>query len=87
MLESLFNKVAGLQTCNFITKGLQHRCFSVNIAKLSKMPFNRIPPVAASIIMQKCGTQFVMLSVNIIINKAPPDAVFAIQVEKTTFQN
>ena len=33
MLESLFNKAAGLQTCNFIKKRLQHRCFSMNIAK------------------------------------------------------
>ena len=28
-LESLFDKVAGLQACNFIKKGLQHRCFAV----------------------------------------------------------
>ena len=33
MLESLFNKVAGLQACNFIKKRLQHSCFSVNIVK------------------------------------------------------
>ena len=33
VLESLFNKVKGLQACNFIKKRLQHRCFSVNIAK------------------------------------------------------
>ena len=26
MLESLFNKVAGLKGCNFIKKRLQHRC-------------------------------------------------------------
>ena len=26
MLETLFKKVAGLKTCNFIKKGLQHRC-------------------------------------------------------------
>ena len=36
MLESLFNKFAGLQADNFITKGLQHSCFSVNIAKFLK---------------------------------------------------
>ena len=29
MLESLFNKVAGLQACNFIKKRLQNRCFPV----------------------------------------------------------
>ena len=28
-----FNKVLGLQTCNFIKKRLQHRCFPVNIKK------------------------------------------------------
>ena len=26
LLESLFNKVAGLKTCNFFKKRLQHRC-------------------------------------------------------------
>ena len=34
MLEFLFNKVAGLQTCNFIKKRLRHRCFTVNVPKL-----------------------------------------------------
>ena len=33
MLEFLFNKVAGLQACNFIKKRFQHRCFSVKFAK------------------------------------------------------
>ena len=36
VLESLFNKVAVLKTCNLIQKRLQHRCFSVNIAKSLK---------------------------------------------------
>ena len=31
-LESLFNKVAFLQFCNFIKKRLHHRCFLVDIA-------------------------------------------------------
>ena len=31
VLESLFNKVAGLKACNFIKKKLQHRCFPVNL--------------------------------------------------------
>ena len=31
--QSLFDKVVGLQICNFIKKRLQHRCFSVNIVK------------------------------------------------------
>ena len=33
VLESLFNKVTGLQACNFTKGRLQHRCFLVNIAK------------------------------------------------------
>ena len=37
-LESLFNKAAGLLTCNLIKKRLQHRCFPVNIAKFLKTP-------------------------------------------------
>ena len=38
VLGSRFNKVAGLQTSNFIKKRLQHRCFSVNTVKFSRMP-------------------------------------------------
>ena len=38
VLESLFNKVAGLQPCNFIKNRLQHRCFFVNIANFFKTP-------------------------------------------------
>ena len=38
MLEPLFNKVAGLQACNFIKKRLQHRCFALNIVKFSRTP-------------------------------------------------
>ena len=34
MLESLFNRDAGLKPCNFIKKRLQHRFFSMNIAKI-----------------------------------------------------
>ena len=32
VLESLFNKVRGIQACNFIKKRLQHRCFLVKLA-------------------------------------------------------
>ena len=39
MLESLFNKNAGLKACNFIKKTLQHRCFPVKFAKFLKRPF------------------------------------------------
>ena len=34
----LFNKVAGLKSCNFIKKRLQHRCFPVNIVKFLRIP-------------------------------------------------
>ena len=39
MLESHFNKVAGLKACNFIKKRLEHRCFVVNIAKFIRTAF------------------------------------------------
>ena len=48
VLESLFNKVAGLQACNFIEKRLQQRCFPVNIAKSLRTVFYRKPLVAVS---------------------------------------
>ena len=38
MLESLFNKVAGIEACNVIKKRLQHRYFSMNIAKFLGTP-------------------------------------------------
>ena len=41
VLESLFNKVAGNQVCNFINKRLQHRCFPVIIAKFLRIPILR----------------------------------------------
>ena len=33
VLESLFNEVSGLETCNFIKIRLQERCFPVSFAK------------------------------------------------------
>ena len=39
MLESLFNKVAGLKAYNFIKKTLQRRCFRVNLAKCLRVTF------------------------------------------------
>ena len=33
MLETPFNRLAGFKTCYFLKKRLQHRCFTVNIAK------------------------------------------------------
>ena len=37
---SLFNKVAGLNACNFLKKRLQCKCFPVNIAKFFKTSFS-----------------------------------------------
>ena len=37
VLESLFNKVAGLQV-NYIKERIQHRCFLVNNAKFLRTP-------------------------------------------------
>ena len=37
-LESLFNKFAGLEVCDFIKKRLQLSCFPLNIAKLLRTP-------------------------------------------------
>ena len=39
VLESLPNKVAGLNVCNSIKKRLQQRCFLVNFAKFVRTPF------------------------------------------------
>ena len=41
MLESLFNKVTGLQACNFTEKRLQHRLFPVNIANFKNTYFEK----------------------------------------------
>ena len=41
MLESLFNKVAVFHACNFIKKRLQRRCFTVNIAKVSRTSISK----------------------------------------------
>ena len=49
VLESLFNKVPGLQGCNIINKRLQHKCFHVNIAKyLEEILQNILKNTAAS---------------------------------------
>ena len=39
VLESLLYKIARLTTCNLIKSRLQHRSFSVNIAKLLRIAF------------------------------------------------
>ena len=49
MLEFLFNKIAGLQTCNFIKNRLQYRCFTVKFAKFFKSTyFEEHPRTTAS---------------------------------------
>ena len=50
MLESLFNKAAGSQPCNFIKKRLQHRCFPVKFQNYQEHLFYRTSPVAASFV-------------------------------------
>ena len=53
VLESLFNKIAGLEACNFIKKTLQHRCFPVKLAKFLRTPFfYRTPQVATSVLYE-----------------------------------
>ena len=39
MLESLFNKFAGLKACSFIKKRIQHKGFPVNIVKFFRIAF------------------------------------------------
>ena len=49
MVEFLFNKVAGLEACNFIKKRLQHLVFFCKMYEAFKSTFfYRIPPEAAS---------------------------------------
>ena len=40
LLDSLFNKVAGPQTCNFIKKWLQHRRFPENVSNFLRTAFS-----------------------------------------------
>ena len=39
VLESIFNKAAGLKVCNSIKKNLQLSCLAVKLAKFLKTPF------------------------------------------------
>ena len=57
-MESPFNRLAGFKTCNFLKKGLQHRCFPVNIAKL-------LSTIILMIICEQLLLQFLILTVNI----------------------
>ena len=53
MSESLFNKVAGLQACNFMKKRLQHSCFPVNTAKFLKTPI--LKNICERLLLFVCG--------------------------------
>ena len=41
VLESLFNRVAGLKACNFIKKRLQHRRFPAKSAEFVRTPISK----------------------------------------------
>ena len=58
MLESPFNRIAGFKTCNFVKKRLQHKCFTVNIAKFLRT-------LILMKIYEQLLVQFPLLTVNI----------------------
>ena len=51
-VKSLFNKVAGLQVCNFIEMRLQHRCFPVNTTKFLRTP---ILSICERLLLKHCN--------------------------------
>ena len=58
MLESLFNRVAGLKASSFIKKRLQHSCFPLNIAKFLRTPtlkniYKRLVQESCSLLLDK----------------------------------
>ena len=57
MLESVFNKVAGLQACKFVKKRLQHRCYLVKFAKFLRTLFftEHLFTVTASVCFENLG--------------------------------
>ena len=65
MLESLFNKVTGLQTCSVIKKRLEHRRFPVNIANFKNTYFEKHLRTTASdssyILHRKLNNQICLL--------------------------
>ena len=63
VLESLFNKAAGLQACNFTKKRLQHRSFSVSIAKFLRTPILKYIYVADWIKYVKSRLFFYLLQI------------------------
>ena len=61
VLESLYNKVAGLMACNFIKKRLQQRCYSVNIEKFLR----------TSILKSICERLLLCMQILVRINLVP----------------
>ena len=58
VLESVFNRLAGFKTCNFLKKRLRHRCFPVDIAKFLKT-------LILTKICEQLVLSFLLLTVNI----------------------
>ena len=57
MLESVFNKVTGLQACNFVKKRFQYRCYYLKFAKFSRILFftEHLFTVTASVCSENLG--------------------------------
>ena len=74
MLESVFNKAAGLQTCNIIKKRLQHRCFPVNIGKFLRIPISKniCAKQSSAKRLSKIWTQLFLKLMILATNKPPP---------------
>ena len=60
MLQSLFNKVASLQGCKSINKGLKHRCFPVNIVKLLRTAI--LKNICERLLMENNGFTIVLIN-------------------------
>ena len=78
---SLFlNKNAGLQSWNFIKKRLQHRFFSVNIAKFLRTPVLKN-------ICERLFERFPTWANNITSNKGIEELIFSKTKQKKAIQN
>ena len=55
VLEPPFKGLAGFKTCNFLEKGLQHRCFPMNIAKFKTTYFDeKLRATASAVLTSYC---------------------------------
>ena len=67
MLESLFNKVAGLKVCNFIKRKLQQISFSVNMYyEMINTFFYRTPPVTAAVLQGPLLPLLLKINTNVV---------------------